>query len=72
MKINYQDHGKTATITLYYSLFTAWRVRHALRAMPWRLLVNSSGLIFRKTVINGTCIEMLRAYKILSAEVRRG
>ncbi|PHM31333.1 hypothetical protein [Xenorhabdus innexi] len=73
MKIDYQDKGSTAQITIA-SFITERRKHHrcvdaALLAAPVR--ASSVGFLFRRTVITGKSNHMIRAYKIIREEANR-
>ena len=73
MKIEYDDNGVTATLTL-----TSWlpRVGQHNRCVDAALLrtgvrATSSGLIQRKTEITGRTVHVMRAYKVVMGELYR-
>jgi hypothetical protein len=73
MKIDYQNKGATAQIILT-SLITERRLHNrcvdsVLLATPVR--VSSAGVLFRKTTITVKANHMIRAFKIICAEVGR-
>ena len=73
MKIEYDDHGVTATLTL--TSWVLWVGQHN-RCVDAALLrtgvrATSKGLISRKTKITGRTAHVMRAYKITLEESSR-
>ncbi|MBN5208591.1 hypothetical protein JY462_27630 [Serratia marcescens] len=73
MKIDYQDHGATASITLTSTLF---ELRRHNRVVDTALFLTSisahrSGLFFMKTVLSGRSAAVLKAYKVALREMAR-
>lgn len=73
MKIDYQDHGATASITLTSTVF---EFRRHNRVVDTGLFLTSvsarrSGLFFMKTVLSGRSAAVLKAYKVVLREMAR-
>ncbi|CVA07060.1 hypothetical protein ACU9SG_002747 [Serratia marcescens] len=73
MKIDYQDHGATASITLTSTVF---ELRRHNRVVDTALFLTSisahrSGLFFMKTVLSGRSAAVLKAYKVVLREMAR-
>ena len=73
MKIDYQDHGATASVTLTSTVF---ELRRHNRVVDTALFLNSisahrGGLFFMKTVLSGRSAPMLKVYKIALQEMAR-
>ncbi|WP_440495121.1 hypothetical protein [Serratia sarumanii] len=73
MKIDYQDHGATASITLTSTVF---EFRRHNRVVDTALFLTSisahrSGLFFMKTVLSGRSAAVLKAYKVVLREMAR-
>lgn len=73
MKIDYQDHGATASITL---TSTVLEFRRHNRVVDTALFLTSisahrSGLFFMKTVLSGRSAAVLKAYKVVLQEMAR-
>ncbi|MMZ47320.1 hypothetical protein D3C81_303170 [compost metagenome] len=73
MKIDYQDHGATASITL---TSTAFEFRRHNRVVDTALFLTDvsasrSGVFFMKTVLSGRTAVVLKAYKVVLREMAR-
>jgi hypothetical protein len=73
VKIDYQDHGATASITLTSTVF---ELRRHNRVVDTALFLTSisahrSGLFFMKTVLSGRSAAVLKAYKVVLREMAR-
>lgn len=70
MKINYQDHGVIATITVTSSVFEFRRHNRIVDAALFAANVKTyrSGLFFMKSVISGKTAVVMRAYKAVLRE----
>ncbi|MEG7460776.1 hypothetical protein CS371_23440 [Serratia marcescens] len=73
MKIDYQDHGATASITLTSTVF---ELRRHNRVVDTALFLTSisahrSGLFFMKTMLSGRSAAVLKAYKVVLREMAR-
>lgn len=73
MKIDYQDHGATASITLTSTVFEFRRHNRVVDTALFLTSVNAhrSGLFFMKTVLSGRSAPMLKVYKIALQEMAR-
>ncbi|QII37482.1 hypothetical protein G3M83_07110 [Rouxiella badensis] len=73
MKIKYDDHGVTATLTL--TSWLPWIGQHnrCVDAVLLRTGVRatSAGFIQRKTEISGRTAHVMRAYKVVMGELAR-
>ncbi|EFE96666.1 hypothetical protein [Serratia odorifera] len=70
MKIDYQDHGATASITLTSTVFEFRRHNRVVDTALFLTDVNTnrSGVFFMKTVLSGRTPVVLRAYKVVMRE----
>jgi len=73
VKIDYQDHGATASITLTSTLL---ELRRHNRVVDTALFLTSvsarhSGFFFMKTVLSGRSAAVLKAYKVVLREMAR-
>lgn len=70
MKINYQDHGVIATITVTSTVFEFRRHKRIVDAALFATNVKTyrSGLFFMKSVISGKTAAVMRAYKAVLRE----
>ncbi|CAI1174970.1 Uncharacterised protein [Serratia ficaria] len=70
MKIDYQDHGTTASITLTSTVFEFRRHNRVVDTALFLTDVNAnrSGVFFMKTVLSGRTPVVLRAYKVVMRE----
>ena len=74
MRIEFDDHGAIATVTI---ISTVFEFRRHNRAVDTALFLapsvrhNSSGFFILKTEISGKTSHVLRAYKALRAEASR-
>lgn len=73
MKIDYQDHGATASITLTSTVFEFRRHNRVVDTALFLTSVSShrSGLFFMKTVLSGRSAAVLKAYKVILREMAR-
>lgn len=73
MKIDYQDHGATASITLTSTVFDFRRHNRVVDTALFLTSVSAhrSGLFFMKTVLSGRSTVVLKAYKIVLREMAR-
>lgn len=70
MKIDYQDHGVIATITMTSTVFEFRRHNRIVDAALFAANVKTyhSGLFFMKSDISGKTAVMMRAYKAVLRE----
>jgi len=70
VKIDYQDHGATASITLTSTVFEFRRHNRVVDTALFLTDVNTnrSGVFFMKTVLSGRTPVVLRAYKVVMRE----
>ncbi|CAI1045454.1 hypothetical protein [Serratia ficaria] len=70
MKIDYQDHGTTASITLTSTVFEFRRHNRVVDTALFLTDVSASrsGVFFMKTVLSGRTPVVLRAYKVVMRE----
>ncbi len=73
MKIDYQDHGATASITLTSTVFEFRRHNRVVDTALFLTSVSAhrSGLFFMKTVLSGRSAAVLKAYKVILREMAR-
>lgn len=73
MKIDYQDHGATASITLTSTVFEFRRHNRVIDTALFLTSVSAhrSGLFFMKTVLSGRSAAVLKAYKVVLREMAR-
>ncbi|HGM5304509.1 hypothetical protein HP437_22485 [Serratia marcescens] len=73
MKIDYQDHGATASITLTSTVFEFRRHNRVVDTALFLTSVSAyySGFFFMKTVLSGRSAAVLKAYKIVLREMAR-
>ncbi|MBN5208575.1 hypothetical protein JY462_27550 [Serratia marcescens] len=73
MKIDYQDHGATASITLTSTVFEFRRHNRVVDTALFLTSVSArrSGLFFMKTVLSGRSAAVLKAYKVVLREMAR-
>lgn len=73
MKIDYQDHGATASITLTSTVFEFRRHNRVVDTALFLTSVSAchSGLFFMKTVLSVRSAAVLKAYKIVLREMAR-
>lgn len=73
MKIDYQDHGATASITLTSTVFEFRRHNRVVDTALFLTSVSAhrSGLLFMKTVLSGRSAAVLKAYKAVLREMAR-
>lgn len=73
MKIDYQDHGATASITLTSTVFEFRRHNRVVDTALFLTDVhaNRSGVFFMKTVLSARTAVVLKAYKIVLREMAR-
>ncbi|WP_439069500.1 hypothetical protein ACSJL3_004332 [Serratia nevei] len=73
MKIDYQDHGATASITLTSTVFEFRRHNRVVDTALFLTSVSAhrSGLFFMKTVLSGRSAAVLKAYKVVLQEMAR-
>ncbi|WP_440517404.1 hypothetical protein [Serratia sarumanii] len=73
MKIDYQDHGATASITLTSTVFEFRRHNLVVDTALFLTSVSArhSGFFFMKTVLSGRSAPMLKVYKIALQEMAR-
>ncbi|CAI0984119.1 hypothetical protein [Serratia proteamaculans] len=73
MKIDYQDHGATASITLTSTLFEFRRHNRVVDTALFLTDVRASrsGVFFMKTVLSARTAVVLKAYKIVLREMAR-
>lgn len=73
MKIDYQDHGATASITLTSTVFEFRRHNRVVDTALFLTSVSAyySGFFFMKTVLSGRSAAVLRAYKVVLREMAR-
>lgn len=71
MKIDYQDHGTTASITLTSTVFEFRRHNRVVDTALFLTDVraNRSGVFFMKTVLSARTAVVLKAYKIVLREM---
>ncbi|MCW2485757.1 hypothetical protein J5069_07580 [Candidatus Symbiopectobacterium sp. NZEC127] len=70
MKVDYQDKGAIATITITSTVFEFRKHNRVIDAVLFaaNVKVVRSGLFLMKSVISGPSTEMLRAYKTVVRE----
>jgi len=73
VKIDYQDHGATASITLTSTVFEFRRHNRVVDTALFMTNVSAyhSGFFFMKTVLSGRSAAVLKAYKIVLREMAR-
>lgn len=73
MKIDYQDHGATASITLTSTVFEFRRHNRVVDTALFLTSVSAkrSGFFFMKTVLSGRSSAVLKAYKVALREMAR-
>ncbi|WP_129543406.1 hypothetical protein [Serratia sp. 1D1416] len=73
MKIDYQDHGATASITLTSTVFEFRRHNRVVDTALFLTSVSArhSGVFIRKTVLSGRSAVALKAYKVVLREMAR-
>ncbi|MBE0094636.1 hypothetical protein FOT81_26085 [Raoultella planticola] len=74
MKIDYQDYGSVANITVTSSVFEFRRHNRAIDVALFltpEMTSQSGGFFIMKTVLSGKTKHALRAYKHLIREARR-
>ncbi|QDL31275.1 hypothetical protein [Serratia liquefaciens] len=73
MKIDYQDHGTTASITLTSTVFEFRRHNRVIDTALFLTDVraNRSGVFFMKTVLSARTAVVLKAYKVVLREMAR-
>ncbi|GJL37364.1 hypothetical protein TUM17576_41840 [Enterobacter hormaechei] len=75
MRIDYEDKGAVATMTITSSVFEFRRHNHAvdtaLFLAPGTIIASRSGFLLMKTVISGPVNKILRAYKIAQKDVQK-
>lgn len=73
MKIDYQDHGVTARITLTSTVFEFRRHNRVVDTALFLTDVRASrsGVFFMKTVLSARTAVVLKAYKIVLREMAR-
>ena len=71
MKIEFVDHGTTATLTITSSLLEFRRHNRAVDAalLSADVTARTSGVFIRKTIISGPVKRGLRAYRAVMSEV---
>lgn len=70
MKLDYQDHGVIATITVTSTVFEFRRHNRVVDAALFAVNVKThrSGFFFMKSVISGKTAAVMRAYKAVIRE----
>ncbi|MEQ9940317.1 hypothetical protein ABRQ07_22380 [Pectobacterium polonicum] len=73
MKIDYRDSGSIARLTLRSSILAIHKHQRAVDAamMTAQVTEQSSGWLFRRTVITGRTAAVMQAYKVVMREVSR-
>lgn len=73
MKIDYQDHGATASITLTSTVLEFRRHTRVVDTALFLTCVSArrSGVFFMKTVLSGRSAVVLKAYKVVLREMAR-
>lgn len=73
MKIDYQDNGATASITLTSTVFEFHRHNRVVDTALFLTSISAhrSGLFFMKTVLSGRSAPILKVYKIALQEMAR-
>lgn len=71
MKIDYQDHGATASITLTSTVFEFRRHNRVVDTALFLADVSASrsGVFFMKTVLSAGTAVVLKAYKVVLREM---
>lgn len=71
MKIDYQDHGATASITLTSTVFEFRRHNRVVDTALFLTDVRArrSGVFFMKTVLSARTAVVLKAYKVVLREM---
>lgn len=73
MKIDYQDHGATASITLTSTVFELRRHNRVVYTALFltNITARRTGIFFLKTVLSGRSAAVLKAYKAVTQEAKK-
>lgn len=73
MKIDYQDHGAIASITLTSTVFELRRHNRVVYTALFlaNITARRTGIFFLKTVLSGRSAAVLKAYKAVTQEAKK-